>query len=92
MKETNLNLPEASQRLLTLPRVKERYDSHFHIVMAILELARPGSPTRDQLQKLTRIRRKRFIAVLRYLVETGSVIKFGQGTKQDPFRYRLPSS
>lgn len=90
MKETNLNLPEASQRLLTLPRGKERYDSHFHIVIAILDLAHPGAPTRDQLQKLVRIRRRRFIQVLRYLVDTGAVIKFGQGTKQEgPFRYRL---
>ncbi len=92
MKEINLNLPETSRRLLTLPRGKERYDSHFHIVMAILDLARPGSPTRDQLQVLARIRRKRFIAVLKYLVDTGAVIKFGQGTKEDPFRYQLPSA
>lgn len=92
MKDMNLKLPETSHHLLTLPRGQERYDSHFHIVMAILDLARPGAPTRDQLQKLVKIRRRRFIQVLRYLVDTGSVIKFGQGTKEDPFRYRLPSS
>ena len=92
MKDTNLNLPETSRHLLTLPRGKERYDSHFHIVTAILDLARPGAPTRDQLQKLVRIRRRRFIQVLRYLVDTGAVIKFGEGTKEDPFRYRLPSA
>lgn len=90
MKETNLNLPEASRRLLTLPRGKERHKSHFHIIMAILDLAWPACPTRDQLQVLSRIRRKRFIAVLRYLVDTGAVIKFGEGTKRNgPFRYRL---
>lgn len=82
-------LSEQIELLLSLPRGPERRDNHFRIVAAILHLAGPLSPTRDQLQKLSRIRRKRFIQVLRYLVDTGAVTKFGQGTKEDPFKFRL---
>lgn len=92
MNETESMKEEEIKRLLALPRGQERLKSHWRIVLAILHIARPHCPTRDQLQKLTKIRRKRFIEVLRYLMYTRSVVRFGQGTKEDPFRYRLPSS
>lgn len=92
MNETDPMKEEEIKRLLALPRGEERLRSHWRIVLAILHLASPHCPTRDQLQKLTRIRRKRFIEVLRYLMHTRSVVRSGQGTKEDPFRYRLPSS
>ncbi|OQW54954.1 MAG: hypothetical protein A4S09_17370 [Proteobacteria bacterium SG_bin7] len=92
MNETKPILDEQTTRLLSLPRGSERHFNHFQIVIAILHLAGPLSPTRDQLQILSRIRRKRFIAVLKYLVDTGAVIKFGDGTKhKGPFKYRLPT-
>lgn len=92
MNETETMKEEEIKRLLALPRGQERLQNHWRIILAMLHLARPYFPTRDQLQKLTRIRRKRFIEVLRYLMYTRSVIRSGQGTKEDPFRYRLPSS
>ncbi|OQW48545.1 MAG: hypothetical protein A4S09_13670 [Proteobacteria bacterium SG_bin7] len=92
MNDTKPILDEQIKLLLSLPRGPKRRDNHFRIVAAILHLAHPLSPTRDQLQKLSRIRRKRFIQVLRYLVDTGTVIRTGEGTKESPFRYRLSSS
>jgi hypothetical protein len=91
MNETEPMKEDEIKRLLALPRGQERLKNHYRIILAILNIAGPQSPTRDQLQKLTRIRRKRFIEVLRYLMHTRSVVRFGDGTKESPFRYRLPS-
>lgn len=91
MNETEPMKEEEINRLLALPRGKERLKNHYRIILAVLHLAGPHSPTRDQLQKLTRIRRKRFIEVLRFLMHTRSVVRFGEGTKESPFRYRIPS-
>ena len=80
---------ELHHQLLTLPRGKERRESHFQIVLATLRFLSPEYPTRDQLQKASRIRRKRFIQVLKYLLNTGTVVKFGAGEKRNPFLFKL---
>jgi predicted transcriptional regulator len=85
----SMNQTEPNHRLLTLPRGRERRESHFQIVIATLQFLYPERPTRDLLQKASRIRRKRFIVVLKQLVESGAVIKSGKGTKKDPFKYCL---
>lgn len=74
---------DPNYRLLTLGRGRERRESHFHIVIETLRELDPQMPSRDQLQKIVRIRRKRFIRVLQYLVNTGTVIRTGSGKKND---------
>jgi hypothetical protein len=92
MNEVNFKLPsifDSGYHVLTLTRGRERRESHFQIVIETLRVLYPQMPTRDQLQKTVRIRRTRFIKVLQYLVDTGTVVKVGTGTKRDAFRYRL---
>jgi hypothetical protein len=75
--------------VLNQKRGANRRMSHNHIIIETLRVLREQKPTRDQLQKLSKIRRKRFIAVLKYLIEMGSVRRLGTGTKFDPYLYVL---
>ena len=67
----------------------ERRHAHHLLIIESLKRRVGVSPTRDELQELAKIRRKRFIQILNYLLKTGDVEKFGQGRKGEPFRYRL---
>lgn len=61
----------------------------YHLIIIETLRALSGKPTKDQLQKFSRIRRARFVPVLRFLIESGQVIRSGSGTKFDPFVYSL---
>ena len=76
--------------LLTMKRGRQRRAAHGHIVIETLRAITGGAPTKDELQKLSRIRRDRFIPVLKYLIGAGAVVRSGTGRKFDPFRFSLP--
>jgi hypothetical protein len=80
---------DESYRILTLPRGKGRRHSHHLIIIETLRTLTGPQPTRDELQKLVRIQRKRFLKLLKYLQETGNVERIGNGSKGDPYRYQL---
>jgi len=94
MKEIKFEMPpwsmdmNGAHDILTMKRGQQRRMSLPLIVIETLR-ATSGKPTRDQLQKFSRIRRKRFIPILKHLLETDSVVRTGSGTKFDPFRYAL---
>jgi len=95
-KEIKFEIPEWSwddetnaNELLTMGRGKARTFNHPHIIMTVLRKLKGQMPTRDQLQKFSRIRRKRFIVVLKHLLDTGSVTRVGEGTKFSPYLYAL---
>jgi hypothetical protein len=67
----------------------ERRHAHHLLIIEALRRTVGVSPTRDELQAFAKIRRKRFIQVLSYLIKTGDVERFGQGRKGEPFRYKL---
>lgn len=60
-----------------------------HLIIIETLRATNGKPTKDQLQKFYKTRRIKFIAMLKYLLETESVKRSGQGTKLDQFVYEL---
>jgi len=70
-------------------RSRERREKQTVLVLEVLRNVDPRRPTRDQLQKLSGIRRTLFIAVLNRLLEKGEVMRFGRGVKDDPFVYGL---
>ena len=74
--------------ILTMKRGQRRRMAYHLIIVEALR-ALSGKPTRDELQKFSKIRRKRFIQVLKHLLETESVKRFGTGTKFDPHRFGL---
>ena len=72
--------------------IKKRDDRRFAHHLLIIEAVRRKvglSPTKDELQGLAKIRRKRFIQILAYLLKTGDIERFGNGRKGEPFRYKL---
>jgi hypothetical protein len=72
-----------------MPRGQAKRMAHGLIVIETLREICGGKPTRDQLQKFSKIRRKRFILLLKHLIETESVKRIGSGTKFDPYLYEL---
>ena len=68
---------------------EQRQKNQRQIVIETLRSMCDMKPTRDQLQKLAHIRRKRFIVVLKDLLSNGEVERTGTGTKKDPYLYRL---
>lgn len=75
--------------ILNQKRGQNRRMTHGLIVIETLRAISGGKPTRDQLQKFSKIRRKRFIVVLKHLIEIESVKRTGSGTKFDPYLYEL---
>ena len=75
--------------ILTMPRGQAKRMAHGLIIIETLRAISGGKPARDQLQKFSKLRRKRFIQVLKHLLETESVKRTGSGTKFDPYRYEL---
>lgn len=73
-----------------LKRNSLRRFNHPHFILDALRAAYPHQPTRDELQKMARIRRKDFIKKLKYLISCGSIKRIGSGTKAVPFRFTLP--
>lgn len=75
--------------VITIKKRDLRKHAHHAIIIETLRGMTGQMPTRDQLQKFVRIRRKRFIQILKYLLETQDVERTGTGSKNCPFRYRL---
>lgn len=95
MRDENIQLPglwddyQGDYRLFNLRRGAEKRQRAWEIIVEVLKAVSPKCPTRDQLQKLCRIRRKKFIGLLKSLIETGTIHKVGSGTKGDPFVYAI---
>ena len=68
---------------------KEKRDSHLSLIIESLRYLGDLGPTQKELQRYTRLRRKRFIELMKYLIFTGDVTRIGRGTKGQPFRYYL---
>lgn len=79
-----------SPLVFLMKRSADRRNRIREIIVEVLKNVTPAKPTRDELQKLCKVRRTRFIPMLKSLLERGSVERTGSGTKTDPFRYRLP--
>ena len=78
--------------VLALKKGPERRNQLRQIVVASLEVVAPQRPTARNLQKLSRIRRKAFLPLLKYLLGRGQIARDGSGTRGDPYTYRLPES
>lgn len=78
--------------LLNQKRGPNRKFSHHLIVTETLRLVSGGRPTAIELQKFSKIRRNRFLVVLKYLIENERVRRLGEGTKVSPYRYELAES
>lgn len=90
--EIVFNMPswlDDAHDILNQQRGQNRRMSYHLIVIETLRALSGGKPTKNQLQKFSKIRRKRFIEVLKYLIETESVRRSGAGTKFDPYVYEL---
>lgn len=77
--------------LLNQKRGPNRKFSHHLIIVETLRLVSGGKPTAIELQKLCKIRRKRFLLVLKLLMENESLKRSGTGTKYNPFVFELGS-
>ena len=78
-----------SHDILNQKRGPNRRMSHHLIIIETLRAISGGKPTKDELQRLSHIKRARFISVLKFLIETESVVRSGAGTKFSPFVYAL---
>jgi DNA-directed RNA polymerase specialized sigma subunit len=92
MSKPELKMPsfwDDSFIVLNMSRGVQRRQSHKEIVIETLRATVGRSPTKDELQKLSRIRRANFIVALKELLKLGKVERTGTGSKNDPFRYIL---
>lgn len=92
MSEINFKMPNCNDpaySVIMMKRGKQRKFSHRHIILEVLTALGDQTPTRDQLQKLVKIQRKRFIEVLKTMMGGREVERIGTGTKNDPYLYRL---
>jgi hypothetical protein len=83
------NLFDLRYDAIFLNRGKERRKRYRDIIIETLQVLDDQRPTKDELQKLSHIRREKFIVVFRELLEIGVIDRFGSGNKKDPFRYAL---
>lgn len=74
--------------LLNLGR-KAKKQKMREIAIEALKAVQPQRPTARELQKLTHIRRKEFLKLLRAMKDEGVLACSGTGTKADPYRYIL---
>lgn len=84
MKKLTIKIPgffDDAYDILTMKRGRQRRDSYHIIILETLQALGDQRPTKDQLQVASRIRRSRFIPVLKMLLETKSVERSGSGTK-----------
>lgn len=62
------------------------------IMVEILKWATPFSLRATQLQKASRIRRERFLPLLKKLVKNGKIARIGTGQRGQPYYYGLPQN
>lgn len=89
IKMPDVHIFDDEYETLNMKRGSNRRMNYHNIIVTTLRVLRDQKPTRDQLQKLSKIRRKRFIEVLKYLLKNESVKRLGTGTKFDPYVYML---
>jgi hypothetical protein len=74
---------------LNLPRGKEKTAKYREIIVATLRSIAPTRPTKDELQRKAHIKRCRFVVILNELIESGTILREGMGTRGDQYRYRI---
>jgi hypothetical protein len=93
---TDIKLPTIWDEVEIAPvlRLKDRSARRqrlWEIIVESLRAVAPQRPTGRNLQKLAKIRRKKFLPLLGALLERGMVVRHGSGSKGDPYRYGLPA-
>ena len=68
---------------------KQRQKSQHQVIIETLHAMGDMKPTRDELQRLARIRRKDFVVLLKELLSGGDIERTGTGTKNDPYLYSV---
>ncbi|MGE0761850.1 MAG: hypothetical protein AB7N80_01100 [Bdellovibrionales bacterium] len=59
------------------------------ILMEAMRLLTDKPLTRDELLKLVRFRKRTVMRYVKFLVEIGTIVRSGSGTKGSPFKYML---
>lgn len=75
--------------VILLKKGAERRNRLRELIVEVMRNVAPSKPTARQLQKLCRVRRNRFLPLLKSFVEKGVLIPCGSGTKGDPYKYVL---
>jgi predicted transcriptional regulator len=76
--------------ILLLERGKVKTSKYKEIIVAILKAEYPQKLTKKELQLRAKIKRCRFIVLLKELLASGTVVRSQSGTRSDPYRYSLP--
>lgn len=84
--------PTQISPVLLIKTRKERRLRHKDILIEVLRNVNPRKPTKLQFQKLCRIRRTKFLVVLKSLLACGAIRTWGTGKKNDPLTYGLDNS
>ena len=91
--------PDLPERVLTLTSAgdvtadQSRHDADLAVIItAIATALESGSLTRADLLDQLEARRETKLAALRVAVESGTIIRSGTGSKNDPHRFTLPSA
>lgn len=93
--ETKIKLPsfwdeKYSPRLFTLLSLgHEKKNNLKELLTELMRAISPQKPTARELQQLSRIRRQTFLALFKAMNEEGALVRFGSGTRDDPYRYAL---
>lgn len=69
---------------------KQTATQNAEIMVEILKWSNPFSLRATQLQRLSRIRRERFLPLLKKLVKNGTIARIGTGQRGSPYIYGLP--
>ena len=75
--------------LFIFRRGAERRNKRKELIIEVLKLVHPQKPTKDNLQRLSKIRRCDFLKALYALMDKEVIFKSGAGTKSDPYVYEL---
>jgi hypothetical protein len=92
MDDIKLKLPgfwddEEAAPVFLLKRGAERRSRLKELIVECLQNVHPRNPTSRVLQKLAQIRRKVFLPMLKEMFTRGEIMRFGKGTKNNPYRY-----
>ncbi|MCB0411732.1 MAG: hypothetical protein KDD22_04360 [Bdellovibrionales bacterium] len=70
-------------------RRNERRLALSRILLEAMKLLAVGPLTKEELQKLVRIRKKTFLKLLAQEIRIGTITRIGMGKKRHPFKYVL---
>lgn len=71
---------------------KQAVELNARLIVSIIMFAPVYNMTTIELQRASKIRRDRFLSLLKKLVRNGTIVRVGSGRSGDPYRYGLPKS